>query len=69
MSEPKREWKKEEELPECLYLEDGVPICATFEHGIGEWMSRDENECPDTGIIEEVVTCIKCGAFDISYPM
>ena len=63
--------RKEEKLPECLYLEDGVPICATFEHGIGEWMSRDENEyliC-DTWIIEEVVTCIKCGATDISYPM
>ena len=71
MSNKEIEKKKEEEVPECIYFEHGIPICATFEYGIGEWMSRDEYEfiINDTSILEEVVTCIKCGATDISYPM
>lgn len=69
MKETKREDNKEQKIPECIYFEDEIPICATFEHGIGEWMQTDEYICPNTGIIQETVTCIMCGATDISYPM
>ena len=62
---------KEDKKPECIYEEDGVSMCSSFEFGILEWLRVDEIEVfiDSYLVIERVTTCIHCGAIDVVYPM
>lgn len=61
------EESNKDKTPECIYFENDIPICATFEHGIGEWLDIEENYDQEYNILEIIETCIKCGAYDVSY--